>query len=30
MTALVYVYNHSFSPALAVWYPMTFERGHRG
>jgi hypothetical protein len=25
---LVYVYNHSFSPALAVYAPMSFERGH--
>ena len=25
---LVYVYNHSFAPSLAVWHPMTFERGH--
>ncbi|HEX2121782.1 MAG TPA: hypothetical protein VHL59_09080 [Thermoanaerobaculia bacterium] len=25
---LVYVYNHSFAPALAVYHPMTFERGH--
>jgi hypothetical protein len=25
---LVYVYNHSFAPSLAAYYPMTFERGH--
>jgi hypothetical protein len=25
---LVYVYNHSFSPALAAYHPMSFERGH--
>jgi len=25
---LIYVYNHSFAPALAVWSPLTFERGH--
>jgi len=27
-TRLIYVYNHSFAPALAVWVPLTFERGH--
>lgn len=25
---LVYVYNHSFAPALAVFTPITVERGH--